>query len=64
MSAEELKAAVREYAEEHHSQSWDVASICVSRGAGNEPETLIVTPATPRPSIHDRSLPLQADTGQ
>jgi hypothetical protein len=44
MSAEQLKAAVKEYARENFPGAWDVASVVISRGDGMEPEMLVVTP--------------------
>lgn len=44
MTTDELKQAVREYADREHP-GWDVASVCVSRGPGAEPETIIVNPS-------------------
>ena len=43
MAAEELKRVVREYANREHP-GWDVASITISRGPGEKPETLVITP--------------------
>ena len=43
MTAEMLKSFVREYASQEFP-GWDVASITISRGPGEKPEALIVTP--------------------
>jgi len=48
MTTDELKEAVREYADGEHP-GWDVAGVTISRGVGREPETLIINPQTPRP---------------
>ncbi len=50
VTADELKQAVRDYAEAHFPGVWDVASVKVCRGAGVAPEVLILKrygPSTP-----------------
>lgn len=53
MSAEQLKQAVREYAEEHHPETRCIV-VTIDTGAGNPPEVLVVvirpgaTPAADR----------------
>ena len=50
MTADQLKAAVREYADREFPGGWDGAGVTISRGPGEEPETLIIRPQTPPPS--------------
>lgn len=45
MSAEELKAAMRQYADEHFPQ-WREASIMVGLGAGVPAEVLVILPTS------------------
>jgi hypothetical protein len=44
VTAEEIKFDAREYAEQRFP-GWESVAIVVNRGAGREPEVLIVTPA-------------------
>ena len=53
MTTDELKRAMREYAEEHFPGRWDVASFQLGLGRPDRAERLIVLPddppAPPRP---------------
>lgn len=42
MTAEQLKAAVREYAEEAFGDDWDAASVLITLGPAPRAETLMV----------------------
>lgn len=49
MSAEQIKAAVREYANETRPGGWRIASVTVVFGGPDEYERLVVTPESSDP---------------